>query len=286
MQSNSSNYSTSITDVVMVVQGSYANSWHYYTQTDLPELLTWINNNLTSFFNGYTTGSFGFRGYARYAQCRGINLTVDYSYDVLVTGVTLSSQSLTLNTGNTSTLTATVSPSNATNKNVTWSTSNSSVATVSSSGVVTAVGKGTANITVTTADGGYTATCSVTVNQPVTGVSLNVQSLALNTGDTSTLTATVSPSNANNKNVTWSTSNSSVATVSNGVVTAVADGIATITVTTVDGGYTATCQVTVTTPVTSINKIITGTVAHQKIYLGNTSITKAYLGTIQIFGDT
>ena len=170
---------------------------------------------------------------------------------VLATGVTLNQGNLTLTSaGQTASLTATVSPSNATNKSVTWTSSNPSVATVSSSGVVTAVANGTATITATTADGSNkTATCAVTVNIPVkaTGVSLNQTSLTLTSaGQTATLQATVSPSNASNKNVTWSSSNPSVATVSNGVVTAVANGTATITVTTADGSNkTATCAVTV-----------------------------------------
>ena len=79
----------------------------------------------------------------------------------------------------------------------------------------------------------------------VTGVSLNHNALTLNVGDTNTLTATISPSNATNQSVIWSTNNSSVATVSNGVVTAVSTGSAIITVATVDGNYTATCSITV-----------------------------------------
>ena len=123
------------------------------------------------------------------------------------------------------------------------------MATVSSSGVVTAKAAGTATITVTTNDGGKTATCSVTVKAatvPVTSVTLDKTSLTLTEGEAQTLTATVSPSNATNKSVSWSSSNTSVATVSSsGVVTAKAEGTATITVTTNDGGKTATCTVTV-----------------------------------------
>ena len=81
----------------------------------------------------------------------------------------------------------------------------------------------------------------------VTGVSLNNNTLSLNVGNTSTLTATVTPSNATNKAVTWSTNNSSVASVNNGVVTAVSNGTAIITVTTIDGNYSASCTVTVNT---------------------------------------
>lgn len=165
-----------------------------------------------------------------------------------VTGVSLNKTSTTISQEGSEQLTATVSPSYATNKNVTWSSSNENVATVSNTGLVSGVGGGSATITVTTVDGGYTATCTVTVTAVyhVTSVSLNTASLNLHPGDQSTLTATVLPSNATNKSVNWSTSNSSVATVSGGIVTAVAAGTATITVTTVDGSKTATCTVSVT----------------------------------------
>ena len=169
--------------------------------------------------------------------------------DVPVTGVSLDRTSASLNVGGTVTLTATVSPSDATNKDVTWSSSNPSVATVEN-GVVTAVGDGTATITVTTVDGSYTATCEVTVTEDtieVTGVTLDKSEMTLYTdGRTGELNATVSPSNATNKNVTWKSSDPSVATVDeNGVVAPVSAGTATITVTTVDGSHTATCTVTV-----------------------------------------
>jgi uncharacterized protein YjdB len=149
--------------------------------------------------------------------------------------------------GETLKLVATIFPANATNQNITWSSSNTGVATVDANGKVTARGSGTATITVKTEDGGYTATCTVIV-VPVTGVSLNKTSTRLvrHTATTETLTATVSPANANNKNVTWSSSNTGVATVdANGKVTAGTAGTATITVRTVDGGKTATCAVTV-----------------------------------------
>ena len=166
---------------------------------------------------------------------------------ISVTEVKLSAASLELFEGDTQTLTATVNPSNASNKNVTWTSDNPSVAAVNN-GVVTAVSAGTATITVTTVDGSKTATCTVTVNAkvyPVSSVSLDKTSATLTEGETVTLSATVNPSNASNKNVTWTSDNPSVAAVNNGVVTAVSAGTATITVTTVDGSKTATCTVTV-----------------------------------------
>ena len=166
---------------------------------------------------------------------------------IRVSGVTLSSSTISMVNGNISTLTATVSPSNAANKNVTWTSSNTSVATVSSSGVVTAKSVGTTTITVTTEDGSKKATCLVTVTPiKVSGVTLNSSTISIVNGNNMILTATVSPSNAANKNVSWTSSNTSVATVSStGVVTAKSVGTATITVTTEDGSKKATCLVIV-----------------------------------------
>ena len=172
--------------------------------------------------------------------------------DVPVTGVSLDKTSASLNVGGTVTLTATVSPSNATNKDVTWSSDDETVATVEN-GVVTAVSGGTATITVTTVDGEFTASCTITVEDvppvivDVDGVTLDKSEMTLYTdGRTGELTATVSPSNATNKDVTWGSSNPSVATVDeNGVVTPMSAGEVIITVTTVDGEFTTTCTVTV-----------------------------------------
>ena len=171
---------------------------------------------------------------------------------VSVTGVSLNKSTTSIVAGKTETLTTTVAPSNATNKSVTWTSSNTNVATVSNTGVVTARAQGTATITVKTVDGNKTATCKVTVNPAiisVTGVSLNKSSTNIIAGNTESLTATISPSNATNKNVTWTSSNSNVATVtSSGVVTARTEGTADITVKTADGGKSAVCRVSVVTP--------------------------------------
>ena len=168
---------------------------------------------------------------------------------VAVTGVTLNKSTLTLKVGASETLTATIAPADASNKNVTWASSDAAVATVDASGKVTGVAAGTATITVTTEDGGKTATCQVTVKAnavAVTGVTLNKASVELNVGASETLTATIAPADATNKNVTWASSDAAIATVdANGKVTGVKAGTATITVTTEDGGKTATCQVTV-----------------------------------------
>jgi uncharacterized protein YjdB len=176
-----------------------------------------------------------------------------------VTGVQIGSSSLALEPGETANLTATVLPSNATDKSVSWSSSNTGVATVDNNGKVTAVAAGSAVITVTTTDGGKTATCTVTVANPavpVQSVSLNKTELSLNVGESETLMATVLPENADNKAVTWSSGNTAVATVdASGKVTAVAAGSAVITVTTTDGGKTATCTVTVVNPAVPVQSV-------------------------------
>lgn len=170
-----------------------------------------------------------------------------------VTGVNLDQTAISLAVGGTAALNATITPANATNQNLTWSSDNTNVATVAS-GTVTAVGKGSTNITVTTEDGQYKAVCAVTVTQPVTGVLLNTGTLTLFTGDTATLTATVQPDSATNKNVTWSSDNEAVATVDNsGKITAVTAGEANITVKTEDGNHSADCKVTVTQSAYSIS---------------------------------
>jgi len=162
---------------------------------------------------------------------------------VAVTGVKLNKSTLSMIEGNSETLTATITPTNATNNGITWTSSNTSVAIVSN-GKVTAKAAGTATITVTTVDGGYTASCVVTVTAvdttvSVTGVTLNKSAVSLEEGKTETLVATVAPSNATDNSVSWKSSNTGVATVVNGKVTAISAGTAVITATTTDGGYTA-----------------------------------------------
>ena len=196
---------------------------------------------------------------------------------VAVTKVSLSSSSATLNVGATKTLTATVSPSNATNKTITWSSSNTSVATVSSSGKITAKAAGTATITAKTSNG-KKATCKVTVKSvAVTKVSLSSSSATLNVGATKTLTATVTPSNATSKTITWSSSNTSVATVSSsGKVTAKAAGTATITAKT-SNGKKATCKVTVKATSVAVTKV---SLSSSKLVLSGSGTTSTLTATV------
>ena len=177
----------------------------------------------------------------------------DVTVAVFVTGVTLDQETIALTFGGVDgTLTATIAPVTATDKTLTWTSSDETVATVEE-GVVTPIGGGTAIITVTTTDGGFTAECEVTVNVLVTGVTLDEEILTLQSnGATGTLVATIAPTTATNKNVTWTSSDETYATVEDGVVTPLAIGGATITVTTEDGGFTDTCNIIVTISVTGV----------------------------------
>jgi len=152
----------------------------------------------------------------------------------------------TVAVGKTYTLKPTISPSNAANQEIIWKSDNTKAATVNKNGVVKGIKEGKATITATTVDGAKVATCTVYVGKAVTGVKLNKPTLSLNVGGTSTLKATLVPSDAENKTLTWASSDKKIATVSSkGVVTAVKKGTATITVTTQDGKKMATCVVKV-----------------------------------------
>ena len=169
--------------------------------------------------------------------------------EVMVQQITLAPASAELHPGDELTINATVLPSNTGNATLTWRSSNASVATVTSSGVVKAIGVGVATITATATDGsGKSATCRITVTPVyVSSITLSATSIGLEVGTTSTLSATVFPANATDRSIAWSSSNTTVATVNNnGVVTARAIGTATITAMAQDGSdVTATCQVKV-----------------------------------------
>jgi uncharacterized protein YjdB len=170
---------------------------------------------------------------------------------ISVTGIILDKTNVNLDAGRAMVLTPSIVPQNATNKSLIWSSSNSSIASVDSNGLIIGKSQGTALITVKTADGGYTAVCTVmvsgtSVNVPVTGVSLSKTNVSLEVGNVIILESTVTPSAASNKQVVWQTSNAGIASVDeNGIVTAKQAGVALITVRTVESGYTASCLVTV-----------------------------------------
>lgn len=214
-------------------------------------------------------------------------------HDVAVTAIVLDVTSKELTIGNTLQLNATVKPSNATDKSLTWSSSNSAVASVTQDGKIEALRDGTTKITAkSNSKSNITASCTVTVKNSsisVTSVSLNKTSASLYVGDKLTLTESIKPSNATNKNVTWSSSDTSVATVNNGSIEAVSVGSAKITVKTIDGNKTASCTVTI-----SEKQVVTKAAWTVMIYLcgadlesgtdenGKTHINDASLATADI----
>ena len=179
--------------------------------------------------------------------------TCEVTVIVPVTGVSLDRTSAEIIKGDIMTLTATVAPSNATNKNVIWTSSNPSVATVSQSGVITAIKAGSTTVVATTIDGEKAAACEIVVIVPVNSISLDKESLELIEGDGASLTATIGPDDATDKRITWKSSDDSIAIVSSsGAVVAVKAGTVTITATTEDGGLTAECNLTV------IKRVVSG----------------------------
>ena len=193
-----------------------------------------------------------------------------------VTKVTLSKTKATIAKGKTLQLKATVVPANATNKNVTWKSSKTSVATVTAAGKVTAKSAGTATITATAKDGSKkSASCTITVNIPVTKVTLSKTKATVVKGKTLQLKATVTPANATNKNVTWKSSKTSVATVTAaGKVTAKSAGTATITATAKDGSKkSASCSITVKNPDIAVKDVSIS--CPEKMIVGETANASA-----------
>ena len=187
------------------------------------------------------------------------------------TSVKLNKTAVSVNKGSTYSLKATINPSDSYDT-VKWSSSNTKIATVTSSGVVKGITKGTATITVTTGSG-KKATCKVTVKIPSTSVKLSKTAIMVNKGKTYTLKATMSPADTTDT-VKWTSSNTKIATVSaKGVVKGVAKGTVTITATTTSGKK-ATCKVTVKIPATSVKLSKTAVTVNK----GKTYTLKATLG--------
>ena len=188
-----------------------------------------IGNYISSIYSGYAaTGT----------------ETVGKVSQTPVKGIKLDATTLELTVGATGQLTATLQPEDATDQTVTWSSSNEGVVTVDQNGGLKAKAAGTANITVKTNDGGFTATCKVTVKPvAVTGITLDRSEVSMKVGDMIVLTPTIQPENATEQVVTWSSSNPSTVKVENGKLTALQEGTATITAKC--GNKTATCTVTV-----------------------------------------
>ena len=259
-----------------------------WNRLDPPDEFEIHRNNLL--FNNYTFNRNPFIDFPEWAEfvwgdgagAKSANPTNDVingfrkDETIPVTGVSLNKTSLSLDVFDnpkTATLVATVEPDNATNKQVTWESSDESIVTVSPNGLVSAISVGSATITVTTVSGEHTATCNVTVSDHtpiVTSVTLsqNSANLDIDRIDEVQLTATVNGLYDPPASVTWETSDESVATVSdNGLVRAVASGSATITATsTYDDNISATCTITV-----SDSAVYTDTLIYSKIGYSGTS---------------
>ncbi len=202
-----------------------------------------------------------------------ITITVS-SKNVAVSAVKLNKNNTTLLVGGSEQLVAFTLPFYATNKKVVWKSSNPDIVKVDDKGKITGVRAGSALVTVTSTDGSVKDTCTVKINEKevkVKKVSLNPSKLELHVGDIYSLMPTITPVDATNQNVLWSSSNPKVATVSDsGVVTANSSGTTTITATTVDGNKKATVKVTV--PIVKVSKIT----------LGKTSVQVQKDGTYQL----
>ncbi|MGL4484533.1 MAG: Ig-like domain-containing protein, partial [Anaerovoracaceae bacterium] len=173
-----------------------------------------------------------------------------------ITGITINKDKLVQNIEDTEKLVATIMPEGVPNRGITWNSSNPAIATVSSTGDVTAMASGTTTIRATSVLGGYSvsATIEVVPKRSVTSVKLSENTVTLSPSETKRITATVLPSDAINKNVTFTSSNPAIATVDNtGLITAIQKGTATITITTVDGNRKDTAIVSVGTRVSSIS---------------------------------
>lgn len=200
-----------------------------------------------------------------------------------VASVNIIKETTSLSVGEEETLEYTITPNNATNKNVTWSILDTSVASISSSGLVKGISEGETTAKITTKDGEFTDTCAITITTasiPVTGLSLDKTSLDLHVYEQAQLTATIAPSNATNKGVTWSSNVTSVASVNNGLVSALSVGNCIITAKSVNGGFTATCEVSVTASSESLKtlSLTTSNFSFSTTYDENSGVTSSIGG--------
>lgn len=244
---------TSLNIQVEVVRLEEGKLSYYYKEVEEPESayreIKRDTTDLTATIENLTSGKL-YHIKATVKNKKGENtLVVTEAIQQLVKTITLDKTSATMKLNETLQLTPTILPENAENKAIEWTSSNEEIATVSNTGLVTAKTVGNVTITVKATDGSeVTASCNITVKIPVESVALDKTSVKIQPNKTSTLVATITPSNATNKSVTWSSSNTSIATVSStGVITGKAVGTATITVTAVDDTTKkASCAVKVT----------------------------------------
>ncbi|MBQ7005505.1 MAG: Ig-like domain-containing protein [Clostridia bacterium] len=250
------------TNVKLAVGKAKALEWTVFPENATNKKVTWKSSDInvaTVTQSGVVTGvGEGVTVISATTVDGGFTSTCNFTVYVPVSGVSIvhNAQNTTefnVFKGDTFLLSADIKPANATNKAVSWVSGNKSIATVNEAGQVTGVGKGATNITCTTADGAFRATCTVNVIQPVESITLDIASVNLEVGKTKTITAKVSPSTATYQTLKWSSSNAKIASVDkDGVVKAISAGTVTITAYSADGNAKTTCKVTVIQPVTGI----------------------------------
>ena len=236
----------------------------YEPENASDKVLYWSSSNenvakvnegvITSVGKGTATLTAISRAGGKTASC---TVTVEDPNFVHINEITMKSEEVELKTGETGWVGVTYNPSNATNKVLTWKSSNEKVATVKE-GTIKAVGLGTATITATSEDGGKTATCKVTVTdgkKHIESISLKTDSIEMKPGEGKTIYAEYNPSNVDDKTLYWKSSNEKVVTVNEGYVKAIGEGTATVTAVSRDGGKTASCKVTVTSGTVKLQSI-------------------------------
>lgn len=249
-----------------------ANDRNVIWQSSDPGVATVSNGTITGVKAGTTTITCTAR------DGSNISKTCEVTVIQQISSIVLAETNKTVNVGDKFVVNTTINPEDAASAALKWTSSSDAVATVNENGEIVAKGRGTATITCEAVEGigrKAKADLRLTVNQPVTGIKLNQTKLNLFVGKQGRITSTVAPANANNRNVEWTTSNSKVATVNNGTITAVSKGTAVITCKAKDGsGKLAKCTVTVSQPVTSIKLNAT----NKTIKKGATFTLKATVG--------
>ena len=236
----------------------------YEPENASDKVLYWSSSNenvakvnegvITSVGKGTATLTAISRAGGKTASC---TVTVEDPNFVHINEITMKSEEVELKTGETGWVGVTYNPSNATNKVLTWKSSNEKVATVRE-GTIKAVGLGTATLTATSEDGGKTATCKVIVTdgkKHIESISLKTDSIEMKPGEGKTIYAEYNPSNVDDKTLYWKSSNEKVVTVNEGYAKAIGEGTATVTATSRDGGKTASCKVTVTSGTVKLQSI-------------------------------
>ena len=211
------------------------------------------------------------------AENKSNSYKVDVVDKIPLKGISISSTKMTLTEGNSAKLSIAFTPNNATDKSINWKSSNPVVVSVDTSGNIKALSPGTAIITATSKDGEFKANSQITVNtldKKLKGISLNKTDLTLKVNETASLFVNYNPVYADKKDVDWSSSNSNIATVDNGKITAIKPGITEIKVISKEGNYEAVCKITVLSPPIENIKFENN---KQTVYIGSITELKAIL---------